>query len=87
MLSTSTLLMSKSKEGGGDVGSGGAGGGFRGRTTLRPVFPDRRREGATGRTAGLFDGVGDAETLTASLDDESFLSVEAKLGLLVGPAT
>ena len=87
MFSASTLLLSKSKEGGGDVGSGGAGGGFRGRTTLRPVFPDRRREGATGRTAGLFDGVGDAETLTASLDDESFLSVEAKLGLLVGPAT
>ena len=87
MLSASTLLMSKSKEGGGDVGSGGAGGGFRGRTTLRPVFPDRRREGATGRAPVLFDGVGDVETLTASLGDESFLSVEAKLGLLVGPAT
>ena len=87
MLSTSTLLMFKSKEGGGDVGSGGAGGGLRGRTTLRPVFPDLRREGATGRAVGSFDGVGDAETLTISLGDESFLSADAKLGLLVGPAT
>ena len=73
--------MSKSKEGGGDVGSGGAGGGLRGRTTLRPVFPDLRREGATGRAAGLFDGE------TVSLGDEPFLSANAKLGLLVGPAT
>ena len=87
MLSASTLLMSKSKEGGGEVGSGGAGGGFRGRTTLRPVFPDLLREGATGRAAGLFDGVGDVEALTVSLGDKSFLSVEAKLVLLVGPAT
>ena len=77
--------MSKSKEGGGDVGSGGAGGGLRGRTTLRPVFPDLRREGATGRAAGLFDGIGDVETV--SLGDEPFLSANAKLGLLVGPAT
>ena len=38
----------------GDVGSGGAGGGFNGRTTLRPVFPERGCRGWKCHPGNLF---------------------------------
>ena len=38
----------------GDVGSGGAGGGFNGRTTLRPVFPERGCRGWKCHPSNLF---------------------------------
>ena len=38
----------------GDVGSGGAGGGFNGRTTLRPVFPERGCRGWKCHSGNLF---------------------------------
>ena len=49
----------------GEVGSGGAGGGFNGRTTLRPVFPERGCRGWKCHPGILFSKIPDRRRVGA----------------------
>ena len=60
----------------GEVGSGGAGGGFNGRTTLRPVFPERGGRGWKCHPGNLF---------SKYLIVDGLVRLEEKLDRIVNP--